>query len=90
MSKTDRILRILLQCVGSRGSSGSIVSDYGLDNRSMEVRYPAETKRIFRLASCVQLGYGTHTASFPVGTGGPFLGGKARQGRDDPHLVPRS
>jgi hypothetical protein len=51
MSKTDRVLRILLHCVGSRGSSVRIVSDYGLDDRSMEVRYPAETKRIFRLAS---------------------------------------
>jgi hypothetical protein len=42
---------------------------------------------------CVQTGSGTHPASCPMGTGDPFLGGKARPGRDadhSPHLVPRS
>jgi hypothetical protein len=39
------------------------------------------------------LSNGAHPASCPVGTGGPFPGVKARQGRDadhSPHLVPRS
>jgi hypothetical protein len=31
----------------SRGSSGSIVSDYGLDDRAIEVRYPARAKGFF-------------------------------------------
>jgi hypothetical protein len=42
---------------------------------------------------CVQTGSEAHPASYPVGTGGPFPGAKARPGRDgdhSPHLVPRS
>jgi hypothetical protein len=35
-----RINGVLLQPPGSRGSSGSIVSDYGLDDRVIEVRSP--------------------------------------------------
>jgi hypothetical protein len=31
----------------SLGSSGSIVSDYGLDDRAIEVRSPAEEKGFF-------------------------------------------
>jgi hypothetical protein len=34
---------------------------------------------------CVQTGSGAHTASCPMGTGGPFPGGKARPGRDADH-----
>jgi hypothetical protein len=30
---------------------------------------------------CVQTGSGVHPASCPMGTGGPFPGAKARQGR---------
>jgi hypothetical protein len=36
---------------GSRGSSVSIVSGYGLDDRAIEVRSPREAKSIFPLAS---------------------------------------
>jgi hypothetical protein len=36
---------------GRRGRSVSIVSDYGLDDQAIEVRSPAEAKRIFPLAS---------------------------------------
>jgi hypothetical protein len=42
---------------------------------------------------CVQTGSGAHSASCQMGTGDPFLGGKARLGRDadhSPHLVQRS
>jgi hypothetical protein len=42
---------------------------------------------------CVQTGSGAHPASCPMGTAGPFRGGKARPGRDadhSPHLVPKS
>jgi hypothetical protein len=34
---------------------------------------------------CVQTGSGAHPASYPMGTGGPFPRGKARQGRDADH-----
>jgi hypothetical protein len=33
--------------VWSRGSSGSIVSDYGLDDRAIGVRFPAGAKGFF-------------------------------------------
>jgi hypothetical protein len=76
----------------SRISSGSIVSDYGLDNRAIGVRSPAGAKD-FDSSLCVQTGSGAHPASCTMGTGGPFPGGKARPGRDADHsppLVPRS
>jgi hypothetical protein len=71
------------------GSSGSIVSDYGLDDRAIEVRSPTG-QRIFLPAPCVQIGSGAHPASYPMGTGGPFPGGKARPGRDADHSPPAS
>jgi hypothetical protein len=36
----------------------------------------------FSSSSCVRTGFGAHPASYPVGTGGPFPGDKARPGRD--------
>jgi hypothetical protein len=66
------------------GSSGSIVSDYGLDDRAIGVRSPAGAKE-FSSSLCVQTGSGAHPASCPMGTGGPFPGGKARPGRDADH-----
>jgi hypothetical protein len=45
-------LSLVLQSVGSRDSSVSIVSGYGLDKGAFEVRSPTETKRIFP-AVCV-------------------------------------
>jgi hypothetical protein len=62
----------------SRGSSGSIVSDYGLDDGAKD----------FSSILCVQTGSGAHPASSPMGTGGPFPGGKARPGRDADHSPP--
>jgi hypothetical protein len=47
-------------------SSGSIVSGYGLDDRAIEVRSPAEPK--------VQTGSGAHPASCTMGIGGPLPG----------------
>jgi hypothetical protein len=63
----------------SRVSSGSIVSDYGLDDRGIGVLSPAGTKD-FSSNLCVQTGSGAHPASCPVGTGVPFPGGKSRAG----------
>jgi hypothetical protein len=56
------------------GSSVSIVSDYGLDDRVIEVRSPAEA----------------HPASGPMATGGPLPGYKARPRRDADRLPPSS
>jgi hypothetical protein len=73
----------------SRDSSGSIVSDYGLDDRAIGVRFSAEAKD-FSSDVCVQTGSEAHPASCPMGTGGPFPGGKARPGRDADHSPPSS
>jgi hypothetical protein len=60
----------------SRVSSDSIVCDYELDDRAIGVRFPAGAKD-FSCSVCVQTGCGSHPASCPVGTGGPFPGGKS-------------
>jgi hypothetical protein len=52
-------------------SSGSIVSDYGLDDRAIGVRSPAEAKD-FSSMLCVQTGSGAHQASCTMGTEGPL------------------
>jgi hypothetical protein len=62
--------------LGSQGSSVSIVSGYGLDDWA---------KRIFPLASMSRLAR-AHPAFCPMGTRGPFPGGKARPGHDTDHL----
>jgi hypothetical protein len=69
------------------GSSGSIVSDYGLDDRAVGVRSPAGV-RDFSSSLCVQTGSGAHPASCTMGTGGPFPRGVTLT--THPHLVPRS
>jgi hypothetical protein len=56
-------------------------SEYGLDDRAIEVRFPAEAKYF----SSIQTSSGVHPASCTMGTGGPFPGAKARQGRDTDH-----
>jgi hypothetical protein len=63
----------------SRVSSGSIVSDYGLDDRAIGVRSPARTKD-FSSILCVQTGSGANPPSCTMGTGGPFPGGKSAAG----------
>jgi hypothetical protein len=71
----------------SRVSSRSIMSDYGLDDRAIGVRSPAEAKDF---SSSLQTGSGAHPASCTMGTGGPFPEGKARPGRDADHSPPSS
>jgi hypothetical protein len=68
----------------SQVSSGSIVSDYGLDDRAIGVRSQAGAKD-FSSSLCVQIGSGAYPASCTMGTGGPFPGCKARPGRDADH-----
>jgi hypothetical protein len=73
----------------SRVSSGTIVSDYGLDDRAIGVRSPAGAED-FSSSLCVQTGSGADPASCTMGTGGPFPGSKARPGRDADHSPPSS
>jgi hypothetical protein len=68
----------------SRVAQSVIVSGYGLDDRALEVRSPAETKD-FSSSLCVQAGSGAHPTSCTMGTGDPFPGTKARPGRDADH-----
>jgi hypothetical protein len=63
----------------NRGSSGSIVSDYGLDDWAIEVRSPAGAKD-FSFNLCVQTGSEAHPASCTMGTGGSFPGAKRGRG----------
>jgi hypothetical protein len=60
------------------------VSGYGLGDRAIGVRSPAEVKDL-SFSLCVQTGSGAHPASCTMGTGGPFPGAKARPGRDADH-----
>jgi hypothetical protein len=76
----------------SRVSSGSIVSDYGLDDRAIGVRSPAGAED-FSSNLCVQTGSGAHPASCTMGTGVLSPGVKRGRGvmlTTHPHLVPRS
>jgi hypothetical protein len=82
-------MRIAYILVMSRGSSGSIVSDYGLNDRAIEVRSPTEAED-FSSSPCIQTGSRAHPASCTMGTGGPFPGSKARPGRDADHSPPSS
>jgi hypothetical protein len=70
--------------VSLSGSSGSIVSDCGLDDRVVEVRSPTGAEDISS-SLCVQTGSGAHPASYSVGTGGPFPRGVTLT--THPHLV---
>jgi hypothetical protein len=56
---------------------------------AIDVRSSAEAKD-FSSRICVQISYEAHPASCPVGTRGPFPGGKARPGRDTDHSPPYS
>jgi hypothetical protein len=71
------------------GSSVSIVSGYGLDNREIGVRSPEGPKDISSIL-CVQTCSEAHPASCKMGTGGPFPVGKAQPGRYADHLPPSS
>jgi hypothetical protein len=61
------------------GSSGSIVSDYRLEDRATQVLSLAEAND-FSSNLCVQTGCGAHPASCPVGTGVHSPGVKRGQG----------
>jgi hypothetical protein len=60
----------------SRDSSVGITTGYGQDDRGYRARLPAGTGN-FSLHHRVQNGSGAHPASYTMGTGNPFPGGKA-------------
>jgi hypothetical protein len=75
------------------GSSVSIVSGYGLEDRETEVRFPAETKGFFSQASVSRLALGPTQP--PVQWVPRVLSPGLKRGRGvtlttHPHLVPRS
>jgi hypothetical protein len=76
-----------LSIYGSRVSSGSIVSWLRAGRSGFD---PRQGQKDFSSILCVQTGSGAHPASSPMGTGGPFTGGKARPGRDADHSPPSS
>jgi hypothetical protein len=53
------------------------------------VRSPTEAED-FSSTLCVQTGSGAHPASYTMGTGGSFPGGKGQPGRDADHSPPSS
>jgi hypothetical protein len=63
-------------CVKSLDSSVGIALSYGLDNGDSRVRFPAGAGN-FSFHHGIQNGSGAHPASYPMGTGGSFPGGKA-------------
>jgi hypothetical protein len=72
--------------------SGSIVSDYGLDDRAIEVRSLAGGKGFFLYPLCPDRLWGPPSL-LSNGYRGPYPRGKARPRRDadhSPHLLPRS
>jgi hypothetical protein len=62
----------------SHDSSVGIALGYELDDRGTRVRFPGEAGN-FSLHHRVQNGSGAHPASYPMGTGGSFLRGKAAE-----------
>jgi hypothetical protein len=66
----------LLTCNEGRDSSVGIALDYGLNDRGFRFRFLAGAGN-FSLHHRVKNGSGSRPASYPVGTRGCFLGGKA-------------
>jgi hypothetical protein len=59
----------------SRGGAVGTVTAYGLNDRGVGVRVPVGSK--FSLLHIIQTGSGVHPASYSMGTGVSFPGGKA-------------
>jgi hypothetical protein len=72
------VLLYALENVVSRDSSVGIALDYGLDERGSRVRF-LEGAENFSLHRRVQNGSRAHPASYPMGTGVSFTGGKAAE-----------
>jgi hypothetical protein len=71
-------------CIHEPGSSVCVVSGYGLDDRAIEVRYPAEAKDSSS-SLCVLTGSVAHPAPCTMGIGCLFPRVKERPRRDADH-----
>jgi hypothetical protein len=60
------------------------MSGYGLDDRAIEIRSPAEVKGFFLYSLCPDRLWGPPSLLYK-GTEGPFPGTKLRPGRDVDH-----
>jgi hypothetical protein len=69
------------------GSSVSIVSGYGLDDRAIEVRSPAEARDFSSNLLCPARLWGPPSLLYN-GYRGPFPGGKAQPGRNADNSPP--
>jgi hypothetical protein len=78
------LCRRALSASSSCGSSGSTVSDYGLEDWAIEVRSPTGEED-FSSSPSVQTGSEAHPASYPMSTRG-----KARPGHYADHSPPSS
>jgi hypothetical protein len=75
----ENIINLLASYVyNSRDSSVGIALSDRLDDRGSRVRFPAGAGN-FCLHHRVQNGSGVHPASYPMGTRGSFLKGKAAE-----------
>jgi hypothetical protein len=84
--------KIRHELMRDRGSSVSIVSGYGLDDRAIEVRSPDRDKRIFPLVSVCRPALGPTQPPVQWVPGVPSPGLKRSRGvtlTTHPHLVPR-
>jgi hypothetical protein len=61
----------------SRDNVVGIATGYGLDDRGVGVPVPVGSRILSSLLHVVQTGSGAHVASYPMGIGGSFPGGKA-------------
>jgi hypothetical protein len=73
---TSRINLGIVTTEKSRDNSVGIATGYGLDDPMTGFRFP-EGAGNFSLRHHVQTGSGVHPASYPMGTGSSFTGGKA-------------
>jgi hypothetical protein len=81
---STNIFSVVVRIAKGRDSSASIVSDYELDDRAMEVLSLTSAKD-FSSNLCVQTGSRAHPASYTMGIGF-FPWGKARPRRVASHL----
>jgi hypothetical protein len=72
----QQIITACIKSFRSRDSSVSIALGYRWDDRDSGVRFLVGAEN-FSLHYHVQNGSGAHPASYPMGTRGSFLGGKA-------------
>jgi hypothetical protein len=72
-----------VQIIVSRDSAVGIATSYWLDEQKSE--FESRWGQEFSLLHVVQTGFGVHLTSYPMGTGGSFLGGKAAGAWSWPH-----